>query len=79
MTKKLYKNTIEDRQGTFAHFETSVQGLLHREAEHFCEAHSYQHSSQMGKRVHLSELGFYLPWFEHQSCVYGSREEWTRV
>ena len=33
--KKLYKKAVEDRKGTFTPFVTSVDGLLHREAEHF--------------------------------------------
>eukprot|EP00731_Ephydatia_muelleri_P010896 Em0005g1482a len=33
--KKLYKKAVEDRRGTFTPFVTSVDGLLHREAEHF--------------------------------------------
>ena len=44
---KLYKKAVEDRRGTFTPFVTSVDGLLHREAEPFFEACSYQHSSQM--------------------------------
>ena len=32
--KKLYKKAVEDRRGTFTPFVTSVDGLLHREAEH---------------------------------------------
>ena len=49
--KKLYKKAVEDRRGTFTPFVTSVDGLLHREGEHFFEAHSYQHSSKMGKII----------------------------
>ena len=33
--KELYKKVLEDRRGTFTHFVTSIDGLLHREAEHF--------------------------------------------
>ena len=33
--KKLYKKAVEDRQGTFTPFVTSVDGLLHREADNF--------------------------------------------
>ena len=33
--KKLYKKAVEDRRGTFTPFVTSVDELLHREAEHF--------------------------------------------
>ena len=29
------KKAVEDRRGTFTSFVTSVDGLLHREAEHF--------------------------------------------
>ena len=31
----IYKKAVEDRRGTFTPFVTSVDGLLHREAEHF--------------------------------------------
>ena len=33
--KKLYTKAVEDRRGTFTTFVTYVDGLLHREAEHF--------------------------------------------
>ena len=33
--KKLYKKAVEDRRGTFTSLVTSVDGLLHRETEHF--------------------------------------------
>ena len=33
--KRMYKQAVEDRRGTFTPFVTSVDGLLHREAEHF--------------------------------------------
>ena len=33
--KRIYRQAVEDRRGTFTPFVTSVDGLLHREAEHF--------------------------------------------
>ncbi|KAL5515681.1 hypothetical protein EMCRGX_G000882 [Ephydatia muelleri] len=33
--KRIYKQAVKDRRGTFTPFVTSVDGLLHREAEHF--------------------------------------------
>ena len=35
--KRMYKHAVEDRRDTFAPFMTSVDGLLHQEAEHFLE------------------------------------------
>ena len=44
--KKLYKKAVEDRQGTFTPFATSVDVLLHREAEHFFHGKMRTHISK---------------------------------
>ena len=33
--KRIYNHTVEYRRGTFTPLDTSVDGLLHREAKHF--------------------------------------------
>ena len=59
----MYKQAVEDRRGTFTPFVTSVDGLLHREAEHFLKRlaiHVLQANGKnlMHKRVATSEQGF---------------------
>ena len=68
--KKLYKNAVEDRRGTFTPFVTSIDGILHREAEHFLKHMATSIAAKWEKSyAEISELDFYLPWFEHQACV----------
>ena len=58
LEKKLYKKAVEDRRDTFTPFVTSIDGLLHRQAEDFLTQQP-NGKSDMQKRVHLSELDFY--------------------
>ena len=70
--KKLYKKAVEDRRGTFTPFVTSVDGLLHREAEHFLKHIATSIAAKWEKSYAETcafELDFYLPWFEHQAYV----------
>ena len=76
--KKLYKKAVEDRRGTFTPFVTYVDGLLHREAEHFlkqgkiiCRNVCIRQSSTFicpGSSIKLMS-----------KRIYGKVEEWTRL
>ena len=64
--KRMYKQAVEDRRGTFTPFVTSVDGLLHREAEHFLKRLATCVASKLRKSYaqtcgYTSEQGFRLP------------------
>ena len=47
--KKLYKKAVEDRRGAFTPFVTSVDGLLHREADNFLNHIATSIAAKWGK------------------------------
>ena len=63
--KKLYKKAVEDRRGTFTPFVTSVDGLLHREAEHILKQHSRKMEQIICWNVCICQSSILITYYNH--------------
>ena len=79
--KRIYKQAVEVRRGTFTPFVTSVDGLLHREAEHFlkrmatCVASKWKKSYAQTCGYIRARLSFAII-RAASLCLRGSRVKW---
>ena len=79
--KSIYKQAVEDRRGTFTPFVTSVDGLLHREAEHFLKRMATCVASKW-KKSYAQTCGYIRARFlsaiitAASLCLRGSRVKW---
>ena len=79
--KRIYKQAVKDRRGTFTPFVTSVDGLLHREAEHFlkrmatCVASKWKKSYAQTCGYIRARLSFAII-RAASLCLRGSRVKW---
>ena len=79
--KRIYRQAVEDRRGTFTPFVISVDGLLHREAEHFlkrmatCVASKWKKSYAQTCGYIRARLSFAII-RAASLCLRGSRVKW---
>ena len=68
--KKLYKMAMEDRRGTCTLLMGFSTERLHEHClKHVATSIAAKWDKSYAETCALSELDFYLPWFEHQACV----------
>ena len=79
--KRIYKKAVEDRRGTFTRFVTSVDGFLHREAEHFLKRMATYVASKW-KKSYAQTCGYIRARLSFaiiraaSLCLRGSRVKW---